>query len=108
MKKLLTLLTIAMFCAMTVFADGEKNSGITEVSGKVVDQNTGELLAGVKIEIRETGQVLFSDLDGNFDFQLPANQEYTVVLSLVSYKQTTAVLNVSPEATFGLSLVLKQ
>ena len=54
------------------------------LSGKVVDGETGEELIGATVFIAETGQGIVTDLYGNYLFQLDPGT-YTINVSYVSY-----------------------
>ncbi len=55
------------------------------VSGKVVDA-FGESIAGAKITIPETGEVFYSDFDGNFKFTLKTDKIYSVSINSIGYQ----------------------
>lgn len=58
------------------------------VSGKVVDNTTGETLAGVRVVAKGTTLEAFSDLDGNFSIDGLKPGNYTLILSMISYKNS--------------------
>lgn len=80
---------------LPVFADGENNvsknfKGTTEVTvliGTVVDQSTGEALPGAQVKISGLDQIVYTDLDGNFEVQGINPGSYTLQVSLVSYEE---------------------
>jgi hypothetical protein len=70
------------FVASTGYKEKEK---IKVVSGKVTD-NTGELLAGTKITIVETGETFFTDFNGNFKINFKTDKSYTLSVSNLGHQ----------------------
>jgi hypothetical protein len=64
-----------------------KNSTATCISGKVLDINTGETLAGVKIEIAGTNNVVYTDFDGNFKINISTSENIELKASYISYNE---------------------
>lgn len=58
------------------------------ISGKVVDNLTGEALAGVTVSIEGTDVKAYTDLDGNFTIKSIDAGSYNLILSLISYKNS--------------------
>lgn len=69
--------------------DSEKAS-TKMVSGKVVDKNTGEELAGAEIKIAD--KVYLTDLNGNFSVLIPTKNT-TAAISFVSYNNNVIEIN---------------
>jgi len=93
MKKLISaaLLLTALIFNNKVFATGDmpaNSAAKSGISGKVVDNKTGESLVGVVIEVEGTDQKVYSDLDGNFAINNLEPGQYSLVLSLISYKNS--------------------
>jgi len=64
----------------------KKNEKATKlVSGKVIDQNTGESLAGVEIKIDGTDEKVYTDFEGNFFISVPVNSNQSITFSALSY-----------------------
>jgi len=88
--KAINFLLVILFSMSVVVAgnikDSEKNKKETLINGKVTDRLTGENLAGVKITIQNTDVVSYTDFDGNFNLQIPAGAEGTVLVSYISYE----------------------
>lgn len=70
------------FFANTDYKEREK---IKVVCGKVTD-NTGELLAGTKITIVETGETFFTDFSGNFKISFRTDKSYTLSISNIGHQ----------------------
>ncbi|HLO90710.1 MAG TPA: carboxypeptidase-like regulatory domain-containing protein [Lentimicrobium sp.] len=66
----------------------EASSTTSRLTGKVIDQKTGEALAGVLITVEGTELKTYSDLDGNFNISSLHPGTYSLVLSLISYKNS--------------------
>ncbi len=95
MKRLIIVLAFVLG-ANLMFAnnDNENNTktnnqatpASTMLTGKIIDQATGEALTGVKVEIEGTNQVVYTDFDGNFSFNSIATGEYNINVDYISYK----------------------
>jgi hypothetical protein len=92
MKRLpIFMTTLALGFALTVAAthDGAPSPSTTcSVTGKVVDLNSGETLAGVVVSIEGTDTKVYTDLDGNFKIDQVKPGTYNLVLSMISYKNS--------------------
>ncbi len=93
MKYTITILLL-MSLAMSAFATNDKDSkennskpATVVYSGNVIDSETGESLTGVKINVPELGIDTYTDFDGNFEFSGSPNQDYTISVSYISYKE---------------------
>jgi hypothetical protein len=103
MKKLL-FATLIVFLTFAGYAEEKKgeatadtNSEATTVlTGTVADSDSGELLAGVEIQLEGTDMKTYTDFDGNFTFKVKPG-EYSVVANYISYKKTTETLKVDNE-----------
>jgi len=58
------------------------------ITGKVIDNITGESLVGVAVTVEGTDLKAYSDLDGSFTFNGVDPGNYNLVLSLISYKNS--------------------
>lgn len=70
--------------------DGETNDAKSSanISGVVIDQNSGEILAGVAVKVEGTDIVCYSDLDGKFNIDNLKPGSYNLVLSYISYNKS--------------------
>jgi hypothetical protein len=88
MKK--TLVSIIGLCislsllAAVVNQQNVRNAATTTVYGQVIDQLTGEPLAGACITPAGSSQAVYTDFDGNFSIEQPAGS--TLSVSLISYQ----------------------
>jgi len=100
MKKLLVV-TIAIFFAFAVNAEEKKGETTADtkseasavLSGIVADSGSGELLAGVEIQLEGTDMKTYTDFDGNFTFRVKPG-EYKVVANYISYNKTAETLKI--------------
>ncbi|MFH2095774.1 MAG: carboxypeptidase-like regulatory domain-containing protein [Bacteroidota bacterium] len=93
MKNLVVILTViaAIMFSISVYADNNDNvakTNTTQMSGKVVDKETGEPLAGVMVKIVELEQVVYTDFDGNFTFTDVKPGNYNVSTQYISYRSS--------------------
>lgn len=94
MKKLNTVIAIAIFtfvASLSTFADGNATippAEMANVSGTVVDNFSGETLAGVAVSIEGTDLKVYTDLDGKFEINDLKPGKYNLVLSMISYKNS--------------------
>jgi len=58
------------------------------ISGKVIDLNSGEALAGVEIAIEGSTKKVHTDLDGNFTVENLKPGAYNVIASYISYNKS--------------------
>lgn len=100
MKKLLVV-TIAIFFAFAGYAEEKKGNtavdseseATTVLTGTVADSGSGELLAGVEIQLEGTDLKTYTDFDGNFTFKVKPG-EYKVVANYISYKKCSETLKI--------------
>ncbi|MCT4636633.1 MAG: carboxypeptidase-like regulatory domain-containing protein [Bacteroidales bacterium] len=99
MKTLKTIVVITVLLVSNYFlvqAEGENNTSgkgaseakamMTVIDGKVVDDVTGEGLAGVSVEIN--GEIVYTDFEGNFSLRSLKTDVYAVKATYISYKNT--------------------
>lgn len=99
MKKLVIALQLIFF-ASVVFAGNDKgvenkkesvpaeaNATAMVITGKVVDQVTGEALTGVKVAIEGSDLKAYTDFDGVFKFENLNPGEYDITATFVSYNR---------------------
>lgn len=85
MKKCIFLLLI-VFCNNLLFggntSDTKESSAKKLVSGKVIDQQTGEEIIGAEISIGD--KTYYTDLNGNFSAMLPMTK-LSGIVKFISY-----------------------
>ena len=85
MKKLVFFFVI-LALSFTAFGgnkDKEKNTS-KSLAAKVVAAD-GSYIAAAKITIRETGESVFSDLEGNFNLTIKTDKPYTLFVESIGY-----------------------
>lgn len=86
MKHTLIILIIFLFTlAAANVVSHDKNKKI--ICGKVIDKVTGEALPGVKVEIKESGNYCYSDMNGNFVLSVSVDAKQEVEANVVGYEQ---------------------
>ncbi|HEX2898848.1 MAG TPA: carboxypeptidase-like regulatory domain-containing protein, partial [Bacteroidia bacterium] len=80
MKKAYPLLLIVLFLCIAQASFGQGT-----LRGKVTDQATGEGLAGAKVFLKGGAAGGLSDDEGNFEFQVPQNPPFEVIVTFMSY-----------------------
>ncbi|MGF7137779.1 carboxypeptidase-like regulatory domain-containing protein [Roseimarinus sediminis] len=92
MKKI-ALIALALMMIAPVFAEKktktEDNTPMVEsvLSGKVIDQLTGEELVGVAVKLHGTETVCYTDFEGNFEFSKLQPGKYKLNVEMISYKE---------------------
>ncbi len=66
----------------------------TSVSGKVLDNITGEALAGVKVSVEGIEKSVYTDFEGNFEINGVREGELEITTSYISYKKKVETVNV--------------
>jgi hypothetical protein len=103
----LTVLSLVLFTGV-IMADGEKpkkeTGNIVSLSGQVVDQITGETLAGVKLQIEGTNEVIYTDFDGMFQIRYDMSNKPEITVTLISYEGETVKL----ESSENLKIKMKK
>jgi hypothetical protein len=114
MKAIFILAAILIFSAFA-FANGENEvkepkSSINAVmlTGKVTDNQTGEVLTGVKIELPGTKLAAYTDFDGSYKIALPDKGTYKVNYQLITYETVTGQEVETKGNTIELDIKLKR
>lgn len=101
MKTLLSLtfvLAVLFANAASVFTSGndgtdtKNETSVVVHKGKIIDSQTKEPLAGVKICDDENGVAVYTDFDGNFEFKTSSNQK-EIKVSYISYEETSVTVD---------------
>jgi hypothetical protein len=113
MKKIFSIFAILIVFSLIVTAGPEGTKGnkaakaTVSISGTVIDDTTGETLAGVTVCLAGCDQSVYTDFDGNFEFNGLTPGEYTVTTKLISYEECTSKVDAKPEKKATLALKLK-
>ena len=98
MKRIVAILLLGIFIAgvnLNVMASDdaekeEKNAPTTaSIKGKVIDQQTGEALTGVKVKIPELNVETYTDFEGSFKINSLKPGDYKIQTSFISYEDRT-------------------
>ncbi len=110
MKKTIFAISLFLMMSSATLCVAENNPGETPkkatVSGKVIDQLTGESLAGVLVSIKGLDMKVYSDLDGNFTFNSLTPGNYTLEVKYISYS-ANEVQNISCTAGKNLPVSIE-
>jgi hypothetical protein len=93
MNRIFNLILIVLLLAVgnKVFAIGDQpvvSNAKASISGKVIDNKTGESLVGVAVSIEGTDTKAYTNLDGSFVINNLDPGSYNLILSLISYKNS--------------------
>jgi hypothetical protein len=94
MKKLIILL-IAVSLTAGLSAKDNPKEGKAEAKpapvlmGQVIDNSTGETLAGAMIKVKGCEKSVFTDFEGQFEFKDLTPGQYDLEVSLISYKSNS-------------------
>jgi hypothetical protein len=104
-NKVITAAVLFLMVVTNALATGDKSKDKSKsadstapvsITGTVTDKTTGESLAGVLVKVNETGTVVYSDFEGNFEVSvLPG--DYTLTTTLISYE--TAKINMTASSS---------
>ncbi len=64
------------------------NTELTTISGQVLDQRTNETLVGVKVALKGTDKVAYTDFDGKYRFEKVRPGTYVLTASYISYEES--------------------
>lgn len=74
---------IAAFILIAVSVEAQQ----TEITGTVIDQQTGEPLVGATVKHIDTGLEVITDFDGNFSIPQASDGTHQLSISYVSYHE---------------------
>lgn len=103
MKKYFVVL-IGLMVSLSVYADNKdsnkikeiKKSVLTNLSGVVVDSESGELLVGVEVILDDGDLKTYTDLDGRFSFEDIKQGEYNLSAHYISYNKKSVKFELGP------------
>jgi hypothetical protein len=73
------------------------------LQGKITD-NQKEAIAGAMVEVE--GQKVYTDFEGNFSLEVPANQAPQLTVSMISYKPQ--VVKLGSQTSQRVAVILEQ
>ena len=104
MKALLTRLLCG--AAILLLAPGLVFAQDGTLSGTVTDGRTGDPLPGATVQVTDLGVGSATDVDGNFEFDVPAG-EHVVSVSFVGYRPGEKTVTVTADETTGVDFALQ-
>lgn len=93
-KIILFFITIFLTSAFTSYSNNEPKERTILLSGKVIDVNSNELLAGVSITASQAEKTIYSDLKGNFfiSLKIKDTNDFKLEFSQIGYTSKTLYL----------------
>lgn len=92
MRNLLLVLFIVLGANAAIAGNNDPNTNTAQkLKGQVVDES-GNTLAGVEVKIEGLDKKAYTDFDGNFEIDGLKRGAYTIVVNLVSFKESKNVL----------------
>jgi hypothetical protein len=85
-KRILYILILAGLNLTAFGGNSDKEKATTKVISGRITNSYGESVPGAKISIPETGEVFFSDLDGNFKLSLKTDKDYSISINTIGYE----------------------
>lgn len=76
--------TYASGAVTEVFQEGKK-AATRKLAGKIIDKNTKETLIGASVWLKDTSIGGTTDMDGNFNINVPGGKTVTLVISYLGY-----------------------
>lgn len=96
-KKLLLFLILLKVSAAIGFAQGR------QISGKVIDQESGETLIGVSIKVKGASLATQSNAEGAFKLKLPSGDQAILLVSYIGYTTKEVIINSQTSVTVALA-----
>lgn len=113
MKRLVLLAVVILligsvtYCVEKENPSASESKSTTSVSGKVVDKESGESLAGVTIKFSGISKVVYTDLEGNFEITDLVPGIYDLEVELISYKQSNNKVKLDMSAENNIRVELE-
>lgn len=101
---------LVLFSSSILYAIGPEtripNASEFVIEGKVIDEKTGEGLAGVEIKLLGSDKIIYSDFDGNFSFENVIPGDYSISADYISYnrKIITGIRTTGGSSEFTIKL----
>lgn len=96
MKKVLLLITVIL--AFTTVSRAQTR----QVSGKVVDSESGETLIGVSVSVKGTTIGISTDVNGSFKLNVPSSGNVSLVTRYLGYKQKEVAVGSQTQITISM------
>jgi len=105
--KILSIIAAVLFSVTVSISSNEEapRSKTKTISGQVIDKVTGEVLAGVKIQLDKSDNVVYTDFDGNFEIKNIVPGDHKIKSTLISYSDTSIIVDCMSTNTVEIALV---
>lgn len=108
-KKLFIVLLVLFAVTVNDACTPESYESFGNISGMVIDMETGEPLDDVLISLQPKNKPnIYTGLDGQFEFRDLEEDQYTVTAIKTGYKADRTLANVIPGETVSVSLVMEK
>lgn len=91
----------AAIVLLTLSAFGPNETKWMNLSGQVVDHQTGQALIGATVKLAGTDQVVYTDPDGYFEMVAPVGEESELVIEYIAYRDQS----ISADSFHDLSII---
>lgn len=102
------MLASITFAANGAAGENSNNASVSAITGVVIDLQTGEPLAGVKLSVAEAGKIIYSDLNGNFRINGLTPGKYNITSSFISYTSKNFNVDVVAGSPENIKIKLDQ
>ena len=109
----------ALFCLLVISTNASARNGepvsnsaselsanTSKVSGRIIDKQTGEGLAGALVKLNGNNIKAYTDLDGNFTLEKLLPGQYDIIVSYISY-DTHIMQNITLESGKGEDITIE-
>lgn len=96
MKKVLLLITVILIFTTCSYAQ------MRQVSGRVIDSESGETLIGVSVSLKGTTTGASTDANGTFRMNVPASGNSTLVATYLGYKTQEIAVGSQTQITISM------
>ncbi len=105
---LLCILYFPVVMSSTSETGDKEEATLISVTGKVIDHKSGEALAGVLVEIENSGARIYTDFEGKFELHDVAPGTYSINTYLISYESLKFDLELNGEIIEPVKIELNQ
>lgn len=109
MKRLTSIFALVALFSIASFATEKetiKKANNLSISGKILDSNTNEPLAGVEVKLDGTNQSFYTDFEGNYKINNLTAGDYNINISYISYNEVKP-LKISADKNIDLKISTK-
>jgi hypothetical protein len=102
------VLTLLILISLQLSAFGPDKTKTLAAKGKVSDKTNNETLAGVKVTVKETGYITYTDLSGEFLILVNNKESVTLVFEYLSYEEEIKQVGRNETNSIEISLTEKR